>query len=102
MRRIRESGRCHNYDLFLPEGYGEVISGAEREYEYRKIMRKMERDGLKNEDYRFLPSLAEQGKLRPSAGAGLGIERFVAYVCGVSHVAQIQPFPKNPGVVPEL
>ncbi len=57
---------------------------------------------MKNEDYRFLPSLAEQGKLRPSAGAGLGIERFVAYVCGVSHVAQIQPFPKNPGVVPEL
>ncbi len=97
-----QSGRWHNYDLFLPEGFGEVISGAEREYEYQKIMRKMERDRLRKEDYRFLLGLAEQGKLKPSAGAGLGIERFVAYVCGVSHVAQIQPFPRIPGVVSEL
>ena len=96
------SGVWHNYDLFLPEGFGEVISGAEREYEYQKIVRKMERDGLKKEDYSFLLDLAEQGKLKPSAGAGLGLERFVAYVCGVSHVAEIQPFPRIPGVVPEL
>ena len=97
-----KSGRWRNYDLFLPEEYGEVISGAEREYEYQKILMKLDRDCLKRDDYQLLLSLAEHGKLKPSAGAGLGIERFVAYVCGVSHVAQIQPFPRVPGVVPEL
>ena len=91
-----------NYDLFLPEGYGEVISGAEREYEYSKIVRKIERDGVKKTDYAFLLSLAKDGKLKPSAGAGLGVERFIAYLCGVKHIAEVQPFPRIPGVVPPL
>lgn len=97
-----ETGAWRNYDLFLPEGYGEVISGAEREYEYWKIVRKLERDGVKKEDYTFLLSLAKDGKLKPSAGAGLGLERFVAYLCGVKHVAEVQPFPRIPGIVPPL
>ncbi len=96
------SGAWLNYDLFLPEGYGEVISGAEREYEHTKILRKLARDGVNKEDYGFLLRLAEKGKLKPSAGAGLGIERFVAYVCGLKHVAEAQPFPRIPGMVPEL
>jgi asparaginyl-tRNA synthetase len=97
-----ESGSWHNYDLLLPEGYGEVISGAEREYEYSKIASKLERDGVKKEDYGFLLNLARDGKLKPSAGAGLGLERFVAYLCGVRHVAEVQPFPRIPGIVPPL
>jgi asparaginyl-tRNA synthetase len=96
------TGAWRNYDLFLPEGYGEVISGAEREYEYSKIVKKIERDGVKKEDYEFLLSLAKDGKLKPSAGAGLGLERFVAYLCGAKHVAEIQPFPRIPGIVPPL
>jgi asparaginyl-tRNA synthetase len=96
------TGAWRNYDLFLPEGYGEVISGAEREYEYSKIVKKLERDGVKKEDYAFLLSLAENGKLKPSAGAGLGVERFVAYLCGARHVAEVQPFPRVPGMVPPL
>ncbi len=96
------TGAWRNYDLFLPEGYGEVISGAEREYEYSKIVRKLERDGVKKDDYAFLLSLAKDGKLKPSAGAGLGLERFIAYLCGVRHVAEVQPFPRIPGIVPPL
>ncbi len=97
-----KSGTWRNFDLFLPEGYGEVISGAEREYEYIKILRKLERDGVRKDDYEFLLRLAKNGRLKPSAGAGLGIERFVGYVCGVRHVAEVQPFPRIPGMVPEL
>lgn len=97
-----ETGEWRNYDLFLPEGYGEVISGAEREYEYSKIVKKLDRDGVKRDDYAFLLSLAEEGKLRPSAGAGLGLERFVAYLCGLEHVGEVQPFPRVPGIVPPL
>jgi asparaginyl-tRNA synthetase len=96
------TGAWRNYDLFLPEGYGEVISGAEREYEYSKIVRKLERDGVKKDDYAFLLDLAKDGRLKPSAGAGLGLERFVAYLCGVKHVAEVQPFPRIPGIVPPL
>ena len=65
-------------------------------------MEKLERDSLKPEQYELLLSLAKDGRLKPSAGAGLGIERFVAYVCGVDHVAEVQPFPRIPGKVPEL
>jgi len=96
------TGAWRNYDLFMPEGYGEVISGAEREYEYSKIVKKLERDGVKKDDYAFLLKLAEDGKLKPSAGAGLGLERFIAYLCGLTHVADVQPFPRIPGVVPPL
>ena len=96
------TGAWCNYDLFLPEGYGEVISGAEREYEYSKIVKKLDRDGVKKDDYAFLLSLAKDGKLKPSAGAGLGFERFIAYLCGVKHVAEVQPFPRIPGMVPPL
>lgn len=96
------TGEWRNFDLILPEGYGEAISGAEREYEYGKLVWKLEKAGLNKEEYGLLLRLAKEGKLKPSAGAGLGVERFVAYVCGVNHVAEAQPFPRIPGVVPEL
>jgi asparaginyl-tRNA synthetase len=96
------TGAWRNYDLFMPEGYGEVLSGAEREFEYSKIVKKIERDGVKKEDYAFLLALAKDGKLKSCAGAGLGIERFVAFLCGVDHVADVQPFPRIPGMVPPL
>lgn len=97
-----DSKRWRNFDLILPEGYGEAASGSEREYEYSKIVSKLERDGIRKEDYDFMLGLAKDGRLKPSAGAGLGIERFVAYVCGVKHVAEVQPFPRIPGIVPAL
>ena len=96
------TGAWRNFDLILPEGCGELISGAEREYEYEKIVKKIEKDGLKKTDYEILLRLAKNGKLKPSAGAGLGIERFVGYIAGVKHVAEVQPFPRIPGMVPEL
>jgi asparaginyl-tRNA synthetase len=97
-----ETGEWRNYDLILPEGYGEVISGAEREYEYEKLARKLERDGLDKSGYKILLDLAKEGILKPSAGAGLGIERFIAYITGTRHVAEVQPFPRIPGIVPEI
>jgi len=96
------TGAWRNYDLILPEGYGEVISGAEREYEYHKIVRKLERDGLDTRDYEPMLRLAKDGILKPSAGAGLGVERFLSYLCGLKHVAEVQPFPRVPGAVLEL
>lgn len=96
-----ENGMWDNYDLLLPR-YGEVLSGSKREWEYHKLARKMERDNIKQENFALLLNLAKQGKLRPSAGAGIGIERLVGWLTGARHVGETQMFPKIPGLVYEL
>jgi asparaginyl-tRNA synthetase len=95
------SGKWDNYDLYLP-GYGEVLSGARREFKYYKIAGKMERDGVRKENYRLLLRLAREGRLKPSAGAGIGIERLVSWIAGAKHIGETQIFPKTPGVIHDL
>jgi asparaginyl-tRNA synthetase len=95
------SNTWDNFDLFLPK-YGEILSGARREWEFGRIDAKLERDGVKKENYSLLLKLAKHGRLRPSAGAGIGIERLVAWIVGAGHIGEVQPFPKVPGIVYEL
>ena len=83
-------------------GYGEVLSGARREWEHDKIVAKMKRDGVAVENYEELLALAEHGRLMPSAGAGIGIERLVSWIVGAKHIAETQLFPKIPGMVNDL
>jgi asparaginyl-tRNA synthetase len=90
-----------NYDLYLPR-YGEVLSGSSREWEYEKIITKMQRDGVAKENYVLLLQLAREHRLKPSAGAGMGVERLVSWVVGARHIGEVQPFPKIPGIVCEL
>ncbi len=96
-----EKGNWDNYDLMLPS-YGEVLSGARREWEYSKIVRKMKRDGVSEENYGALLKLAREGKLKPSAGAGIGVERLVSWIVGAKHIGETQLFPKIPGCVNDL
>jgi asparaginyl-tRNA synthetase len=91
-------GHFRNYDLYLPEGYGEVSSGGEREWEYEVIVRKMKRAGISLEAFRPYLEVAKAGLLKPSAGAGIGVERLVRYLVGAEHIAEVQPFPRIPGV----
>jgi asparaginyl-tRNA synthetase len=96
-----KTGKWDNYDLFLPQ-FGEVLSGAKREWEYAKISKKIERDEVKKENFALLLKLAKDGRIKPSAGAGIGIERLVGWATGVKHIAETQPFPRVPGTVNEL
>ncbi|MCK4478227.1 asparagine synthetase [Candidatus Bathyarchaeota archaeon] len=96
-----KTGRWDNYDLFLPK-YGEVLSGSRREFEYSKIVRKMERDGIKKENFGVLLKLAKEERLKPSAGGGIGLERLVSWVVGAKHIGEAQLFPKIPGIVYDL
>lgn len=96
-----ERDKWDNYDLILPR-YGEVLSGARREWEYGKIVSKMDRDGVRLENYEVLLKLARDGKLKPSAGAGIGIERLISWIVGAKHIGETQLFPKIPGVVYDL
>ncbi len=91
-------GHFRNYDLYLPEGYGEVSSGGEREWEYGVIVRKMREAGISLDAFRPYLEVAKAGLLRPSAGAGIGVERLVRYMVGAKHVAEVQPFPRVPGI----
>lgn len=96
-----KTGKWDNYDLFLPQ-FGEVLSGAKREYEYEKILTKIERDQVKKENYALVLKMAKEGKLKPTAGGGIGMERLVGWLAGVKHIAECQPFPRVPGTVNEL
>jgi asparaginyl-tRNA synthetase len=96
-----KTGKWDNYDLFLPQ-FGEVLSGAKREYEYSKISTKIERDQVKKENYTLVLTMAKEGRLKPTAGGGIGMERLVGWIAGVKHIAECQPFPRVPGTVNEL
>jgi asparaginyl-tRNA synthetase len=96
-----KSGKWDNYDLFLPQ-FGEVLSGAKREWEYTKISNKIERDQVKKENYALVLKMAKEGRLKPTAGGGIGMERLVGWISGVKHVGECQPFPRIPGTVNEL
>jgi asparaginyl-tRNA synthetase len=95
------TGKWDNYDLFLPQ-FGEVLSGAKREYEYKKIIKKIDRDQVKKENYALILKMAKAKRLKSTAGAGIGMERIVGWLTGVKHIAECQPFPRVPGNVNEL
>jgi len=91
-------GVLKDFDLLYPEGYGEAISGGEREYRYEKIV---ERIRNSNEDpfcYGWYLEMLKNGVL-PSAGFGIGVERLTRYICGIENIWEAVPFPKVPGIV---
>ena len=96
-----ETGKWDNYDLFLPN-YGEALSGAKREWEYSKILQKIERDNINKENYKLILQLSKEGKIKPTSGGGIGLERLVGWISGVQHIAETQPFPRIPGRVYDL
>jgi asparaginyl-tRNA synthetase len=96
-----QTGKWDNYDLFMPQ-FGEVLSGAKREWQYEKVLKKIERDSVKKENYSVFLKLAKEGRIKPCVGAGIGLERIVGYMAGVKHIGETQPFPRIPGVVSEL
>lgn len=90
-------GHYLNYDLYYPEGYGEALSGGERDYEYEVIVRKLEERNQSLKDFIPYIELAKAGMLGPSAGGGLGIERLIRFLTKRSHIREITLFPKVPG-----
>ncbi|MHA2251274.1 MAG: asparagine synthetase A [Candidatus Kariarchaeaceae archaeon] len=94
--RTREGRHFLNYDLIYPEGFGEALSGGERESEYDYILERLKEDKL-SLDYEDFLDRAKAGKIRPRAGAGIGVERLVRYLTGAEHIGDIQLFRRIPG-----
>ncbi|MGC9324754.1 MAG: asparagine--tRNA ligase [Desulfomonilia bacterium] len=80
-------------DLLAPEGYGEIIGGSQREDDYDILMKSILDNGLDPERYGWYLDLRKYGSV-PHSGFGLGIERTVAWVCGLKHVRETIPFPR--------
>lgn len=88
----------HHYvlcnDLLVPEGYGEMIGGSQREDDYQKLIARVKEENLKVDDFQWYLDLRKYGSV-PHSGFGLGIERMVAWICGLSHVRESIPFPRT-------
>ena len=79
--------------MIAPEGYGEIIGGGQREESIEKLMAKIKEQNLNPETFDWYLDLRKYGSV-PHAGFGLGIERTVAWLCGLSHVRETIPFPR--------
>ena len=82
-------------DCLVP-GIGEIIGGSQREDDLGKLTQRMDELGLKKEDYGFYLDLRKYGSVRHS-GFGLGFERCVMYLTGVSNIRDVIPFPRTVG-----
>ena len=80
-------------DLLAPEGYGEIIGGGQREDDLFTLERKIALHHLPQESLEWYLDLRRYGTV-PHAGFGLGIERTVAWICGLFHVRETIPFPR--------
>ena len=80
-------------DCLVP-GIGEIIGGSQREDDYDKLLTRMKEMGLKEEDYKFYLDLRKYGSTRHS-GFGLGFERCVMYLTGMSNIRDVIPFPRT-------
>lgn len=80
-------------DCLVP-GIGEIIGGSQREDDYDKLVKRMEECGLKKEDYDFYLDLRKYGTAS-HAGFGLGFERCVMYLTGMSNIRDVVPFPRT-------
>ena len=80
-------------DCLVP-GIGEIIGGSQREDDYDKLLARINELGLKEEDYQFYLDLRKYGSAR-HAGFGLGFERCVMYLTGMSNIRDVIPFPRT-------
>src|SRR5277367_6655461 len=81
-------------DVLAPEGYGEIIGGSQRVDSYDLLKSRIEAHGLPMEAFQWYLDLRKYGSV-PHSGFGMGIERCVAWVCGLEHVRETIPFPRT-------
>ncbi|MEU2431340.1 asparagine synthetase A [Streptomyces sp. NPDC007861] len=92
-----EPGVLRNFDLIFPGGFGEMMSGSERESDYRNLVARIRETGENPAKYEWYLTLAREG-IPSSAGFGLGIERFTRFLGGLDAVWQASAYPKLPGL----
>jgi asparaginyl-tRNA synthetase len=80
-------------DVLAPEGYGEIIGGGERLADLDLLLKRIEEQKLPRDAFEWYLDLRRYGSV-PHGGFGMGIERVVAWICGLEHVRETIPFPR--------
>ena len=80
-------------DVLAPEGYGEIIGGSQRMASHDLLLQRIHEHGLPEEAFKWYLDLRKFGSV-PHGGFGMGIERAVAWICGLEHVRETIPFPR--------
>lgn len=81
-------------DLIAPEGYGEIIGGSQRVDTVDELISQLEERGLPLEPYEWYIDLRRYGSV-PHSGFGMGLARVISWICGVSHIREVIPFPRQ-------
>ncbi len=85
---------CKSVDLLAPEGYGEIIGGSERISDPDLLVQRLKEWNLPREAFEWYIDLRRYGSV-PHSGFGLGVERTVAWICGIDHLREAIPFPRT-------
>ncbi len=97
MKRNADDPRVvNNLDLLAPEGYGEIIGGSQREDDLDALLERIKEDGMNAADYEWYLDLRRYGTV-PHGGFGLGVERTVAWICGLKHIRETIPYARMMG-----
>ena len=80
-------------DMLAPEGYGEIIGGSQRIHDYDLLLERIEKAHLPRESFQWYLDLRKYGSV-PHSGFGMGVERVVAWICGIDHVRETIAFPR--------
>ena len=85
---------CKSVDLLAPEGYGEICGGSERMSDHDALLARIRKEGLPEEAFKWYLELRKYGSV-PHSGFGMGVERVVAWLCGIEHIREAIPFPRT-------
>jgi asparaginyl-tRNA synthetase len=80
-------------DVLAPEGYGEIVGGSQREDNYDELLKRIKEHELPEEEFQWYLDLRRFGSV-PHSGFGMGVERFVSWVCKLDHIRETIPFPR--------
>jgi len=87
------SKQAMGMDILAPEGYGEIVGGGQREENLDVLLKRLHDEDLPEKEYQWYLDLRRYGSV-PCAGFGLGIERAVAWICGLPHIRETIPYPR--------
>ena len=92
--KLNEDGKTVRAVDLLAPGIGEIVGGSQREDDYKTLLGKIKEMGLKEEDYWWYLDLRKYGSV-PHSGFGLGFDRMLMYITGMTNIRDVIPFPRT-------
>ncbi|MFH1697123.1 MAG: amino acid--tRNA ligase-related protein, partial [Candidatus Diapherotrites archaeon] len=82
------------FDMLAPEGYGEIIGGSQRDTDIKELEKALKAQGEDPKNYEWYLDLRRFGSV-PHSGYGVGVERVLAWICGLDNIKDAIPFPRT-------